>query len=106
MNNKKTNQKSYSYPLDDEWSTKEIIDVIHFFECIEHAYEKGVAREKVINNYKRFKEIVPSKAREKRIFAEFEQKSGYSPYRTVRQAREGQSIPMINMLHTEIVNRR
>jgi len=78
----------YQYPIDHTWSTAEIIDVIHFFEAIEHAYEKGIEREELMKLYRRFKEIVPSKAEEKKLFNEFEQESGYSSYRTVKSARE------------------
>lgn len=97
MSNKKTSRQDYSYPIVEDWSTKEIIDIVHFFECIEYAYEKGIERDKVIDVYRRFKEIVPSKSEEKKLFAEFEQKSGYSPYRTVKQAREQQENPIIKM---------
>ena len=52
----------YQYPIDYRWSTEEIVDVIKFFEAIESAYEKGIEREEVMKAYRRFKEIVPSKA--------------------------------------------
>ena len=35
-------QLEYQYPIDHNWSTDEIIDVIRFFEKIVQAYEKGV----------------------------------------------------------------
>jgi len=56
----------YQYPFDTDWSTKEVVDVIQFFETIEKAYEKGIPREKLMEKYKRFKEIVPGKAEEKK----------------------------------------
>lgn len=56
---------NYSYPFSYDWSTQEIIDVIKFFEAIETVYEKGMEREKLMNTYRRFKEIVPSKSEEK-----------------------------------------
>jgi uncharacterized protein YktA (UPF0223 family) len=41
-----------------------------------------------MNSYRRFKEIVPSKAEEKTICGEFEEISGYSAYRTIKKAKE------------------
>lgn len=31
---------NYTYPMDETWSTNEIIDVVNFFSLIEQAYEK------------------------------------------------------------------
>lgn len=78
----------YQYPIDYSWSTEEIVDVIHFFEAVELAYEKGIKREKLMAEYRRFKEIVPSKAEEKKLCSEFEETSGYSAYRAVKKAKE------------------
>ncbi|MCH1623937.1 UPF0223 family protein [Fredinandcohnia quinoae] len=78
----------YQYPLSYEWKTEEIVDVIHFFECIEKAYEKGINKEQMMNAYKRFKEIVPSKAEEKQVCNEFEDSSGYSTYRVIKAVKE------------------
>jgi uncharacterized protein YktA (UPF0223 family) len=87
----------YQYPIDHNWSTEEIIDVIHFFENIEQAYEKGVDRDKLLALYNRFKEIVPSKAQEKTLCAQFEEVSRYSTYRTIKKAREANSGSIIRM---------
>ncbi|SHT03397.1 Uncharacterised protein family (UPF0223) [Mycobacteroides abscessus subsp. abscessus] len=81
----------YQYPIDHTWSTDEIIDVIKFFEFVEAAYEKGVARDEFMKSYRRFKEIVPSKSEEKKICDEFAESSGYSTYLTVKKAKEGNS---------------
>jgi len=78
----------YQYPIDYTWSTEEIVDVIKFFEVVERAYENGVLREQILDAYRRFKEIVPSKAEEKKICGEFEETSGYSPYRTVQKTKD------------------
>jgi uncharacterized protein YktA (UPF0223 family) len=87
----------YQYPLDHTWSTEEIIDVIHFFEQIEQAYEKGIERERLMAAYRRFKEVVPSKSEEKQLFAQFEEESGYSSYRTVKKAREASEGDKVRM---------
>lgn len=87
----------YSYPLSTNWSTQEMVDVVHFFEAVEMAYEKGIKREIMMARYKRFKEIVPSQAEEKTICREFEEASTYIPYRVVKMVKElgdGQIIRM------------
>ncbi|MFX3624339.1 MAG: UPF0223 family protein [Ectobacillus sp.] len=87
----------YQYPLDYEWSTKEIVDVIKFYEAVEKAYEQGVKQEELMNAYRRFKEIVPGKAEEKKIDAEFEEISGYSCYRAVQKAKEAEKNNIIKL---------
>jgi len=87
----------YQYPIDYHWSTDEIVDVIKFYETIEKAYEKGVGREDLMEAYRRFKEIVPGKSEEKKLCGEFEDISGYSPYRTVKKAKEASSNEKITM---------
>ncbi|MGE1144220.1 UPF0223 family protein [Bacillus sp. FSL K6-2841] len=87
----------YQYPMDVDWTTEEKIAVISFFQAVEKAYEKGIAKQELLNTYKRFKEIVPSKAEEKTHCAAFEKESGYSPYRAVKTAREAEESAMIRM---------
>lgn len=89
--------QQYSYPLSEDWSKQEVIDVIYFFQCIEEAYEKGIIREKLLAAYRRFKEIVPSKGEEKQLCGKFDKATGYSCYHTIKEAREkndGQKIKM------------
>lgn len=87
----------YQYPIDYSWSTQEVVDVIQFFETIERANETGIDRDELMNSYRRFKEIVPSKAEEKTICGEFEEISGYSAYRTIKKAKEAASGERILM---------
>jgi uncharacterized protein YktA (UPF0223 family) len=87
----------YQYPIDHDWSTEEIVDVIKYFESIEQAYEKGIERDQFMNAYRRFKEIVPGKAQEKNLCDEFEEQSGYSSYRTVKAAKESSAGDKIRM---------
>ena len=87
--------ENYSYPLSLDWNKQEIIDVIYFFQCVEEAYDKGVSREKLLASYRRFKEIVPSIGEEKQLCGQFEKASGFSCYRTIKQAKDtdqGQKI--------------
>ncbi|MEH7177330.1 UPF0223 family protein [Neobacillus vireti] len=78
----------YQYPIDYHWTTDEIVDVIKFYEAIERAYEKGIERDELLTIYRRFKEIVPSKAEEKTLCGEFEDISGYSSYRVIKKAKD------------------
>ena len=78
---------SYHYPLDEDWSRGEIIDVVNFFSLVEQAYESQAKRSDLLLAYERFKQIVPSKSEEKRLFADFQKNSNYSPYRVVKEAK-------------------
>lgn len=79
---------SYHYPIDLDWSKEEVVDVIHFLTMIEKAYESSVMRTELLDSYRAFKKIVPSKSEEKQILNQFEKDSGYSGYHTVKKARE------------------
>lgn len=85
----------YTYPFSLDWSTKEIVDVVQFFETIENAYEQGVKREELFKKYRRFKEIVPSIAEEKTYFRDFEKESGYVSYPIIKQMKEKEDGVMI-----------
>ena len=87
----------YSYPFSTDWSTEEVIDVIAFFEAIEQVYEKGIIKEELMERYRRFKEIIPGKADEKRICDEFEEVSGYSSYRAVQKMKQAPEQMKIRM---------
>ncbi|SIS38095.1 UPF0223 family protein [Salimicrobium flavidum] len=77
----------YTYPIDEEyWSKEEIIDVVNFYSLVEEAYENGVEKGKLMDAYKRFKQVVPSKSEEKQLFKSFERASGYSAYHVVKEA--------------------
>lgn len=87
----------YHYPIDETWSKEEVIDVINFFQMVEHAYEKGVNRDDLLLSYTRFKQIVPSKSEEKKLCKDFEKGSGYSCYHTVKKARDCEHGDKIRM---------
>ncbi len=80
-------KENYFYPLESDWTTEEIIDVINLYTIVEKAYEKGVSKDEFINAYRKFKTIVPSKAQEKKLDKEFQDVSGYSIYQ-VKKASE------------------
>ncbi|MBS4198810.1 UPF0223 family protein [Bacillus sp. FJAT-49732] len=87
----------YQYPFSLDWTTEEIVDVVHFYQAIEKAYEKGIDKMELMKRYKRFKEIVPSKAEEKKFDKEFEEVSGYSSYKTIKKAKETENNSIILM---------
>lgn len=87
----------YQYPIEYDWSTEEIIDVIAFFQHLEKAYDKGILKEELLASYRRFKEIVPGKAQERKICDEFEQVSGFSSYRTLKMLKEKNDGEIIKM---------
>lgn len=82
------NSQNYSYPLDPSWTTKEMEQVIAMFRAVEDAYEVGIDRSKVLDCYRTFKQVVPSKAEEKQLGLEFEKSSGYVLYQVVKAAQE------------------
>lgn len=94
---KQVSNIEYQYPIDYHWTTEETVTVIRFFEAIEKAYEQGIGREKLMAVYRQFKEIVPSIAEEKKLCGEFEGVSGYSPYRTMKKAKEETAADKIVM---------
>lgn len=85
---------NYQYPLDLSWSTAEMTAVLSFFNQVENFYESKVDKEEFLETYKTFKKIVPSKMQEKQLGREFEESSGYSLYRAVKevQASERQFV--------------
>ena len=50
-----------------------------------------------MNAYRRFKEIVPSKAEEKTIGNEFEEVSGYSTYRVIKKAKTSEELHIVKL---------
>ncbi|EMA6341320.1 UPF0223 family protein [Bacillus cytotoxicus] len=87
----------YQYPLDYDWSNEEMITVVKFYEAIEKANEKGIVKEELMDLYRKFKRIVPSKAEEKKIDKEFQEVSGYSIYRTIQKGKDTEEHKIVKM---------
>ncbi|MCZ2258921.1 UPF0223 family protein [Sporosarcina sp. G11-34] len=85
----------YNYPIVEDWTVEELVTVMEFYESVEKAYETGISRVKFMGAYRAFKEIVPSKSEEKKLFKEFEKVSGYSSYSIVSAARDLKDEEMI-----------
>ncbi|WAA11102.1 UPF0223 family protein [Fervidibacillus albus] len=85
----------FAYPISMDWTTKEIIDVVRFFESVEKVYDQGMERNQMMERYRKFKQVVPSIGEEKKIFREFQEVSGLSAYHAVKKMKEskdGQTI--------------
>lgn len=84
----------YEYPFEYDWSMEEIITVISFYNSIEKAYEEGISKEELMENYRAFKQIVDSKSLEKQIDQRFKEVSGYSIYETIKESKDHSFIKM------------
>ena len=85
----------YTYPLDYDWNTEEILHVMSFYQAVEIGYEEGVLAGKFEEAYHDFKEIVPSKSEEKKMFKEYEKASGYVPYKLIKQLKDAEPRDII-----------
>lgn len=93
-------EKNYSYPIDSDWTTDEMSAVIGMFRVVEDAYEVGVDRQAIIDQYKKFKQVANSKAYEKQLGKQFADVSGYSLYK-VMQATKAQQAGKIRVSEDE-----
>ena len=80
--------KDYQYPLDLDWTTEEMVIVTNMWTAVEQANETGLPVDKFLTTYQQFKTVVKSIGEEKRLGREFENASGYSLYRTLKQAKK------------------
>lgn len=84
----------YDYPLDPDWSTEEIIDVIALYNAVEKAYEEGIDAKEFMDAYRKFTSIADSKSVQKQLDKAFEQASGYSIYKVFKRAQEEEWIKL------------
>ncbi|MHA6258565.1 UPF0223 family protein [Sporosarcina sp. CAU 1771] len=77
----------YNYPIQENWTTEELVTVMELYSAVESAYENGVSRKVFMGAYRAFKEIVPSKSEEKTLLKEFEKGSGYIAYEVIKAAK-------------------
>lgn len=78
--------QNYSYPINDDWTTEELITVTNMFGLVEDVYEGGANREAVLTQYRKFKDIVQSKFEEKQLGRQFAHDSGYVLYEVIKLA--------------------
>lgn len=79
--------ENYSYPIDTQWTTSEIIAVMALYTAVETAYEKGIDVEELMVKYQVFKKIVNSKMQEKKLDQAFFEATQYSIYKTINAAK-------------------
>ncbi|MBM7707947.1 uncharacterized protein YktA (UPF0223 family) [Enterococcus lemanii] len=82
--------KDYQYPLDLEWSTEEMVQVMALWQALEQAYEKGIDNQQFLEKYQAFKKVVRSIGEERRLGREFEETAGYSLYQTLQNAKKNE----------------
>lgn len=80
--------KNYSYPIDLDWSTEEVVIVTEFLAAVEQANESQIDRLQFMRKYQLFKSVVKSIGEEKRLGREFEKLSGFSIFQTVQAAKQ------------------
>ncbi|USS87284.1 UPF0223 family protein [Fructilactobacillus hinvesii] len=85
---KKRTNDIYSYPIVEDWSRAELLEVTEFFRNIERAYEQphGVQREQLMQSYQRFQDINPARTEQNQLRLEFERNSGFDIYQVLKQA--------------------
>lgn len=77
--------QNYAYPINPDWSLEETIHVIEFLAIVEQSYENSAPKAEFALKYQKFKQVVTSISGEKQIDKEFEEQSGFSIYRAVKE---------------------
>lgn len=78
----------YSYPINEAWTTEEIVQVVEWLNQVEKTYESYTTLGVLQEQYGKFKQIVTSIMEEKQIDRQFKQLSGYSTYQVVKKMKE------------------
>ena len=84
----------YDYPLDPDWSTEEIIDVVKLYNAVEKAYEEGISSKEFMEHYRTFTSIADSKSLQKQLDKAFEEASVYSIYKVFKRAPEEEWVKL------------
>ncbi|EKK20295.1 hypothetical protein B808_1101 [Fructilactobacillus florum 8D] len=81
---------NYEYPLFDDWTTAELMEVLEFFRNIERAYQdpRGVQREQLLQSYRNFQKINPAPADQHQLQRSFEARSGLDGFHLIKKARD------------------
>lgn len=87
---------NYSYPIFEDWSKEELMIMMQLYNSVEEAYENpnGSNAQKIIDLYRQFQSINPSKMEQKQIDRDFQSISGYSLFKTYKAA---QSVKRTNI---------
>lgn len=81
-------KENFSYPINPEWTTDEIVIVVDLWATLENVYQKKVTAEFFLEKYQLFKNVVRSIGEERQLGKEYEELTGYSLYRVVQLARK------------------
>ena len=84
----------YDYPLDPDWSTEEIIDVVELYNAVENAYEEGISAKECMEHQRTFTSIADAKSLQKQLDKAFEEASGYSIYKVFKRAQEEEWVKL------------
>lgn len=82
-----TGDKNFNYPILEGWATDDIVVVAALYSAVAEAYERGVAKDKLLAAYTAFKEVVPSKGEEKQLDKALQSEAGYSIYRVMQASK-------------------
>lgn len=84
----------YDYPLEPDWSTEEIIEVVGLYNAVEQAYEEGISSKEFMEHYHAFTSIADSKALSNCFCKAFEEASGYSIYKVFKRSQEEEWVKL------------
>lgn len=82
-------KENYVYPLFDDWTTDEIIIMVDFFAAVEKVYTTGIKPSEFAHHLDAYRQVEPSKMRQKQLDRQFQAASGLSIYQAIK-AYEGQ----------------
>lgn len=84
-------KENFTYPMNIDWTTEELIKVMGIWQAVETAYESKIETEVFLDAYKQFKEVVKSIGEERQLGRDFEELTGYSLYKVVQLAKKRQT---------------
>lgn len=84
-------KENFSYPMNPDWTTDELIQVMGIWQAVEAAYESKITVEDFLATYKEFKSVVKSIGEERQLGRDFEEVTGYSLYKVVNVAKKKQT---------------
>ena len=73
---------------------KIIIIVINLYNAVEKAYEEGIEANEFMDSYNAYREVLNSKAEEKKYEREFKDASSYSIFAVYKEALKGGFIKL------------
>lgn len=80
---------NYQVPIDGNWDVKDMVAVSNLVDAVLQVYEGGCDRNLLIENYRLFSEVIPSKSEQKKFDRDFEAQTGHSIYRTMQLTKNG-----------------